>query len=175
MLIQSVTALATTTFIPLQIQPAGPTAATSSVHDNGEQDELKNFRDRKVTEAEGEEEQDLNGQEKNEVAYGMEIEAGEAGGMPPPLLRPSPVVKFSDYLKQLLPANDGINADASHREFLEQLRQLQEHPQSPSGGVETSGAYMAIWKKDRVAELQVMASPNAWNGSKHWTIKPEVQ
>lgn len=79
MLIQSVTALATTTFIPLQIQPAGPTAATSSVHDNGEQDELKNFRDRKVTEAEGEEEQDLNGQEKNEVAYGMEIEAGEAG------------------------------------------------------------------------------------------------
>lgn len=100
-------------------------------------------------------------------------------------------MKFSDYLKQLLPANDGINADASHREFLEQLRQLQEHPQSPrcssstegarltgaifSGGVETSGAYMAIWKKDRVAELQVMASPNAWNGSKHWTIKPEVQ
>ncbi|KAH7722323.1 pangolin [Aphelenchoides avenae] len=62
----------------------------SSVDDNDEQDELKSFRDRKVKEEEDEEAQDLDEQEKNEVAYSTEIEAGEAGAKPPPLLQPAP-------------------------------------------------------------------------------------
>ncbi|KAH7725738.1 hypothetical protein AAVH_06581 [Aphelenchoides avenae] len=80
-----------------------------------------------------------------------------------------------DSFKHLLPANVGANADASHREFLRRLRQVQAYPQSTSGDVEVSGAFTGIWKKDGVPEFQVTAPLNVWDGSKHWTIKPHVQ
>ncbi|KAH7721786.1 hypothetical protein AAVH_10633 [Aphelenchoides avenae] len=44
-----------------------------------QEDELKSFRDRTVKINEDEETQDLDEQEKNEVAYWSELETGEAG------------------------------------------------------------------------------------------------